>query len=267
MNTEALSAEKIRMHLQPVGADLCRRIYVFAQIDSTSSWLIDRLRVADAVSGDVCLADTQTAGRGRRGRSWSSQATGNLYLSVAWTAMNPRMSAASVTLALGLNVAETLAAQTGAPIGLKWPNDVYLDNRKLAGILVEGVTGPTGSHWVIGVGLNLVAPQLPPEANPRAVGLVECWPDALERRNAIAGAIVEAVLTACVQFEHHGLAGVHERWARHDLTRDRPVEVHRPDGSVLLGKGGGIDERGRLRVVGDFMDCWLDAGEVSLRLC
>lgn len=265
---ESLDAEKIRMHLSPVGYDLCRRIHVHDILDSTNSWLTERLRkIEDSVQGgEVCLAESQTAGRGRRGRSWVSPASGNIYLSLSWRVLREEQNSAAITLAVGLAVAEALCEASGARIGIKWPNDLYVDNRKLGGILVEFVARVSGNYWVVGVGVNLKAVELDAAASPRPIGLEELWLDASHNRNRLAGAIIDNVLQTCMRYEESGFAGMQERWGTYDITRDKELNVHAADGRVMRGIGGGVDADGRLRVLGADAEYWLDAGEVSLRL-
>lgn len=266
--SEPLDAEKIRMHLSPVGLELCGRISVHESLESTNTWLAGHLRDDKAViqGGEVCLAEMQTGGRGRRGRSWQSPSGGNLYLSLAWRAMRENRDSGAATLAIGVAAADALNAMSGARIGLKWPNDLYVDKRKLGGILVELVSRGRDRYWVIGIGINLRAPQLDVDAAPQPAGLTEFWPDAGRHRNRLAGTVVDYILQACMRYEEAGFAALQDRWADYDLTRGRDIEVRTADGRTLHGIGGGIDARGRLRVVGAGPDHWLEAGEVSLRI-
>jgi BirA family transcriptional regulator, biotin operon repressor / biotin---[acetyl-CoA-carboxylase] ligase len=263
---EALDSERIRMHLSPVGLDLCGRIHVYDSLESTNSWLSGRLREGAATGGEVCLAETQTAGRGRRGRSWNSPAGGSLYLSLAWRALREDPDSGAATLAIGVAVADALNEIAGAQVGLKWPNDLYVDKRKLGGILVELVNRGNERYWVVGIGINLSAPQMDPAPSPWPAGLDEFWSAAAQNRNHLAGAVVDYVLQACARYEDAGFAVLQQRWSAYDLTRGQEIEVHTADGRTLHGKGGGVDMRGRLRVDCAGLEYWLDAGEVSLRL-
>ena len=265
---EPLDAEKIRMHLSPVGLDLCGRIHVFDSLESTNGWLIAHVRagLVGTHGGDVCLAEMQTAGRGRRGRSWVSPASGNLYLSLAWRVTREEGDSGAATLAIGIAVAEALIGVSNAPLGLKWPNDVYADRRKLGGILVELVNRGTERYWIVGIGINLNAPQLEAEALPPPAGLTEFWPEAGLHRNRLAGTMVDEVLQACMRYESEGFAAVLQKWESYDLTRGRELDIHTADGRFVRGVGGGVDSRGRLRVIGTECEYWLDAGEVSLRI-
>jgi len=113
---------------------------------------------AGAVAGHVVVADTQRQGRGARGRSWSSPAGSDLYLSIVTQSSLPLQDVAPLTLAVGLGVAETVQAflPAGRVAKIKWPNDVWIDRKKVAGILLESASfGPTTPPVIVGIGLNV----------------------------------------------------------------------------------------------------------------
>ena len=127
------------------------------ECDSTSSRLLERARQA-APSGLLLVADRQTAGRGRRGRSWLSTAEGSLTFSLLWRFECSVAQLAGLSLAVGVGVARALEVSGVRGVGLKWPNDILLDGGKLGGILIELEAAPRGMLAVIGVGLNLQLP-------------------------------------------------------------------------------------------------------------
>lgn len=131
---------------------------------------------AGAPEGLVVLADTQTAGRGRRGRSWSSPPGAGLYLSLV---LRPPVDAprvtALVTLAAGVAVRRAIQRATGLIAQLKWPNDVVIGSRKLAGVLAEGLhVGSAQQAVVLGIGVNVTDAAHPPEVAGRAISLTAC---------------------------------------------------------------------------------------------
>lgn len=263
---EALDAQRIRVHLSPVGQNICGSVHVHASIDSTNTWMVNGLRSGGVRSGDICLAEAQTAGRGRRGRTWNSPASGNLYFSLAWQLLHPELNPGPVTLALGVAAADAIRQFSECEIGLKWPNDLYFQARKLGGILVERTVIEAGTFWVIGIGLNLSVEGLSQTTNPPAAGLVNLWPDAKANRNRIAAALIDRLLQACLRYEEVGFEEVRARWARYDLTQGKELDLFMADGRRLNGIGAGIDEKGRLCVLCEGSQMYLDAGEVSLRI-
>lgn len=263
---EPLDAARIRMHLSAVGATLCRDIAIHSEIDSTNTWLVSRLRTGQAEGGDVCLAERQTAGRGRRGRTWISPDNGGLYLSLVWQEVQSSYGVGPVTLAIGLAVLEAIQNVSGIKPGIKWPNDIYVDGRKLAGILVERIATQGNGFLVVGIGVNLATPGLEERASVAPVGLDEFWPEAGSKRNLLAAGIVDSVLQFVMQYEKTGFAHIRSRWEACDITRGKVLDVYAADGRQLRCMGDGVDDDGRLRVLCDGLVTHLEAAEVTLRM-
>lgn len=129
-------------------------VAVLPVIDSTNQYLLDR--IGELKSGDACVAEYQQAYRGRRGRKWFSPFGANLYLSMFWRLEQGPAAAIGLSLVIGIVMAEVLRKLGADKVRVKWPNDLYLQDRKLAGILVE-LTGKTGdaAQIVIGAGINM----------------------------------------------------------------------------------------------------------------
>ena len=144
---QLLEAERILSLLED------KRVSVLPVVDSTNQYLLDR--IAELHSGDACVAEYQQAGRGRRGRQWISPFGANLYLSMFWRLEQGPAAAMGLSLVIGMVMAEVLQRLGAADVRVKWPNDLYLNDRKLAGIPVE-LTGKTGdaAQLVIGAGIN-----------------------------------------------------------------------------------------------------------------
>ena len=237
------------------------RVQVLTVIDSTNTQLL----AADAAHDpQVLLAEFQTGGRGRRGRAWVSPFGANLYFSLAWSFGAWPRDLSALPLAVGVTLARSLRA-TGAQVGVKWPNDLWIAGRKLGGILIEH-RGEAGGpcRAVIGVGLNLA--MTPAQAG----GVDQPWialEQALGRhlpRNQLAGKIIGALHEALTQFERSGFASFAADWNQFDLTAGKPVRVEREP--PLLGIARGIDASGALLVEADGQRHAVHSGEVSLRL-
>lgn len=145
---QALSGQQKQLEVMPI-------------IDSTNSELMRRVQNKSPInSGQVLVAEMQEAGRGRRGRTWQSPFGANLYYSYYWRLDDGLQAAMGVSIAVGLAVYDALKALYGLEVALKWPNDIYLNHKKLAGVLVEldgQVEGPC--HLAIGIGINLQMPE------------------------------------------------------------------------------------------------------------
>jgi BirA family biotin operon repressor/biotin-[acetyl-CoA-carboxylase] ligase len=200
-----------------------------------------------APDGAAFLAEMQTAGRGRGGHTWHSPASENLYLSVVVRPRVPAASIASITLAIGVAVADVLAARVGdrATVAVKWPNDVLADGRKLAGVLVEGqLRGAEVSSLIVGLGVNVHATEFPPELAARATSLALLGvADRGRDRSALAAELILAIDAATRRFEQHRLAGFASAFARRDALVGQTVEI-----AGVRGTAVGIDGEGRLLV-------------------
>ncbi|MGF6560589.1 bifunctional biotin--[acetyl-CoA-carboxylase] ligase/biotin operon repressor BirA [Erwinia aphidicola] len=238
------------------------RLAVIPVIDSTNQYLLDRMDTLQ--SGDACVAEYQQAGRGRRGRQWFSPFGSNLYLSMYWRLEQGPAAAMGLSLVIGIVLAEALQEQGAPDIRVKWPNDIYLDDRKLAGILVE-LTGKTGdaAQIVIGAGINLAM------RAPAADVINQGWINLQEAgvsvdRNALSALTVNKMRTALVEFEQEGLAPFIERWARLDNFINRPVKLLIGDREIF-GIARGIDQQGGLILEQDGVRKSWVGGEISLR--
>jgi BirA family transcriptional regulator, biotin operon repressor / biotin---[acetyl-CoA-carboxylase] ligase len=207
-----------------------------------------KLAVEGAEHGEVVVTEQQTAGRGRRGRTWVSPAGVNLYCSAILRPELPPQRAPELTLVAAVALAESLR-EAGAEAFIKWPNDVQLQGRKVAGILTELSAEPERVHFVIlglGVNLNLQPADLPPEVAPLATSLL----------HALGRPINRALFTASLwnRLEewldrHHetGFEPVRLRWKELSSTLGQEVLV-RTDRTELRGVAEDIDEAGALLV-------------------
>lgn len=261
---ELLQAERIRAHM-PTGHPA--RLETLLSVDSTNRHLLEQAATGQPA---VCFAEHQSAGRGRRGRSWHSPFGGNLYMSVSWRFAETPPGLGALGLAVGAGVAEYLADLGLSGVGLKWPNDVYWQDRKLGGILIEH-RGESGGQWhaVVGLGLNL-------RMNAsEAKGIEQPWVDLataagktgvqLPGRNALAGGLAGAVLEVLKRFEVQGFPAFQQSWSRFDVLRDREVRVIQSGGDTL-GVARGIGQDGALWVESGGVRYSYVSGEVSLRL-
>lgn len=234
---------------------------------STNALLVDRSPGdwPDAAAV-LCVADRQSAGRGRRGRAWVSSPEGSLTFSLAWRFAR-RTDLSGLSLAAGLALRDGLAACGLAGVRLKWPNDllaVASDGRlaKLGGILIELSADPRSVVAVVGVGLNLRAPDTDP--GQPAIGLDALGP--LPARHDLLASLVSALACEFGGFAGHGFAPRCAAWNAAHAFAGREVVLHAEHGAPVVGDCLGADTDGALRVrtaAGEMR--WL-AGDVSLRV-
>lgn len=248
-----------------------------AEAGSTNTVLLERARRGDA-SPCLLVAEHQTAGRGRQGRSWASAPGDSLTFSLGL----PLRPAQWQGLSLAVGVAVAGALPPG--VVLKWPNDLWLAGeapRKLGGILIEttsvagdaqsaaggaGAGTPTAARYtVVGIGLNLAAPASP-DARNTAAGLRELDPSLTAP--AVLARIAPPLLQALLCFEAEGFAPFAAAYADRDVLRGRPVQVTGPRGEVrLTGEAAGVGPQGALLVHTAGAMHEIESGEVSVRPC
>jgi BirA family biotin operon repressor/biotin-[acetyl-CoA-carboxylase] ligase len=264
---ELLDAQRICAALD---APLRARARVDAhwQIDSTNAELQRRAAVkSPARALRVCLAEAQSAGRGRRGRVWQSPLGGNLYFSLLRRFQHGMGSLAGMSLVAGVATIAALEDCGIGEAGLKWPNDVLARGRKLAGILVElggEFLGPC--HAVIGIGINLrLAEGVRARIDQPAIDLATLAGDAaLPSRNQLAARLIVRLAAALDRFEAEGFAAFRDDYARSDLLDGQPVRVS-SGRQTHAGVAAGVDERGALRVRCGKLQQLFDSADVSVR--
>ena len=234
-------------------------------VHETGSTNADLLARAATLEGNLLLvAERQSAGRGRAGRSWLSSEGGSLTFSLAWQFALPLHGLAGLPLAVGVALAEALAA-LGVTVQLKWPNDLLKDGAKLAGVLIETQSGAGGALWaVIGVGLNLALPD-ELEARIERPAASAPWLARMDR-DALMAALLDQLASSLRQFEQGGFGAFCARWNRLHAYQGSPVLIL--DGGATLHEGiaAGVDDGGAL-----LLDCAggriaVCAGDVSLRV-
>jgi BirA family biotin operon repressor/biotin-[acetyl-CoA-carboxylase] ligase len=227
------------------------------------------LAAADAPPEHGCavwLAERQTAGQGRRGRPWISPLAAHLAMSVARRFPLGFAALSGLSLVVGVAIADALHASGYPQVGLKWPNDLWVDNRKLGGILIQlrgEASGPCDA--VIGLGINVRMPAtFAKQIDQPWCDLESLSQHATPSRNDLAAAVIEALLPALERFEREGLAPVLPRWQALDVLAGKPVRVL-DGGRIEDGIAFGIDQQGALRVQHGQHERHYHGGEVSIR--
>lgn len=234
-------------------------------VHETGSTNADLLaRAASLTEPLLLVAEHQTAGRGRAGRSWLSSPEGSLTFSLAWRFEGGPQALIGLPLAIGVALAETLAG-LGVQVQLKWPNDVLKDGDKLAGILVETQSAPGGGIWAVtGIGLNLLMPdEMEARLGRSAAGVP--WLARMER-DALVAALLDGLAAALREFAARGFAAFSARWNLRHAWQGETVVLLDVGKVVQEGLAAGVDDSGRLLL--DTADGRVPvlAGDVSLRV-
>ena len=233
-------------------------------VQQTGSTNADLLARAPQLAAPLLLvAEHQTAGRGRAGRSWLSAPGDSLTFSLAWPFPGGLTQLGGLPLAVGVALAEALAA-LGQAVALKWPNDVLKDGEKLAGILVEALPTPDGGAWaVIGIGLNLVMPEALEAQIGRPVAAVP-WLARMDR-DALLAALLDALAATLQRFAAGGFAPFAARWNALHAYAGEPVVIIDRGTQLHEGLAAGVDDAGRLLLDTAEGRVAIVAGDVSLR--
>jgi BirA family biotin operon repressor/biotin-[acetyl-CoA-carboxylase] ligase len=263
---ELLDDDKILAQLDDEKRALISRLEIHDHIGSTNTYLIGLAR-QDAPSGTVCLAERQTAGKGRRGRQWISPYGSNILLSILWRFQQGPAAISALSLAIGVAVIRALRRHGIGNAGLKWPNDIYSEGKKLGGILIEVAGENEGPCYAVtGLGLNLFLPE--EEAEP----IDQPWTD-LSRiaggrrigRNHLAGELISQMLAVLAGFEQTGLSAYLDEWREYDCLRGESASVF-IGAQQFDGTLEGIDAQGLLLMRDDEDRLRAFAsGEVSFR--
>lgn len=258
---EPLQVADIQKHL---GDSLWQTIDVLPAIDSTNRWLADQIADKPATHPRACFAEQQTAGRGRRGKKWASPAGGNLYCSASWQyAVTPEpLPALAPSIAVGL---VRILRQYIPEVAIKWPNDLWVEGRKIAGILIEhsGEFGGT-SRLIIGVGVNYKLPDQTDIDQP-ATDLQASLAEGIElpSRNVLAAELLASIASVATRFGRGEWDALRQEWCEFDVLRDRVVDVSGAE--PIQGVACGMDSLGRLQIdTGSGMRA-VSAGDVSVR--
>jgi len=233
-------------------------------IDSTNNYLLRRL--PNSVSqGQVCLSEYQDAGRGRRGRKWISPFGSQIYLSMYWRLEQGLSAAMGLSLVTALAVSDAIKECCNIQVELKWPNDVYINGVKLAGILIDLEGQPLEeSHSVIGIGLNVDMP------TSAAQEIDQAWTDLSAHthnvldRNLISAALISCLWQRLKQYEDEGVTTMLEEWHLHDLYLDKKVKLLTGE-KVIKGTCRGVNQQGALLLEVNGIIKTIYGGEVSLR--
>lgn len=242
-----------------------RAVEIVDEIGSTNDHLRARAFASDGAV-EVCLAESQTAGRGRRGRSWQSQPGQGVAVSIGRRFPQGPAELTALGIATGLGVADALRRHGVPGVGLKWPNDILVGGAKLGGILaeVEGEAhGPTRA--IVGIGLNHGAVMASGEGFDQGATSITEQLSNPPPRDRLAGAVIASAVVALDEFAAAGFEPARQRWCEFDCLAGRAVRVLLGTGAVVHGEARGVDDDGALRVATSTGLQRFLSGDVSVR--
>jgi BirA family biotin operon repressor/biotin-[acetyl-CoA-carboxylase] ligase len=255
--TELLDAQTILEKLPPSIYQQLSKIIILPSIDSTNTYLLNY----PSNKPLACLAEYQTQGRGRRGKQWLSPYASGICLSVKYRYSNPNIPLNCLSLALSVSIARFLYTLGIHDVAVKWPNDIWWQGRKLAGLLVETRLINKGCYdIVVGIGLNVRIPHV--DIEQAWIDLQTILPQPVSR-NDVASHLIEVILLTMQHYEQHGFHPYLADWQRFDFLRGKKIKLLTTNGTIT-GQVYGINEHGALLVkVGQTVKPFY-SGEVSI---
>ncbi|WP_439295192.1 bifunctional biotin--[acetyl-CoA-carboxylase] ligase/biotin operon repressor BirA [Lonepinella sp. BR2882] len=253
--TALLNPEKLRNNLS-------NQVFYRPIIHSTNQFLLENIKRLN--KGDICTAESQTAGRGRRGRQWISPFASQLMFSFIWQ-VDTRKPIDGLSSVVAMAIHHALIKLGSADIMLKWPNDILLKGRKLAGILIEIAHAENGQlNLVVGIGLNVDIPKDNQQIDQSWANLTEILPKI--DRTSLLIALIQHIYQELETFERVGInAEFQQKWLEVDAYFGETVNII-TEKQVISGTEQGIDEHGHLKLLtnsGELLT--FNGGEVSLR--
>jgi BirA family biotin operon repressor/biotin-[acetyl-CoA-carboxylase] ligase len=266
---DLLARNAILAEMSPAMRELLDPLDVLLTVDSTNRHVAEHAANAPGAT-HVCVAEVQNAGRGRRGRSWVAPFGCGVCMSMAWQFAEAPPTFSALGLGVGVAAVRALRRLGLEGVGLKWPNDLVWQNRKLGGILIEmrgESAGPT--QVVIGIGLNVRMPSavrlmLAEQQATLVSDIHEIMRERTPTRNALVAMLIEEIVTMLQTFGERGFEPFLEEWQRLDSLVDAPVRVI-AGAETTIGRARGVDTNGTLLVDVDGELRRFASGEVSLR--
>lgn len=260
-----LNANKIRALIPDDVQSKINTLEILTSVESTNQYLLKKSVNSDVKQGHIVLAEHQISGRGRRGRTWSSPFGRNLYISALFEFVENTSGLSSLSPVIAIIVLRVLKRAGIQDAGLKWPNDIHWQGRKLCGILLE-MKGEITGIWniVVGIGLNV---NMPRENNNE---ITQPWTSLQQimgipvERNLLIADIISELIRVMENYPVNGMEQFRDEWNSNDLAYNKKVKLHTPQGE-LMGIARGVDDQGALLLEVDGVLQHYHAGEVSLR--
>jgi BirA family transcriptional regulator, biotin operon repressor / biotin---[acetyl-CoA-carboxylase] ligase len=262
---DILDTDKIVASLSDEFADSLKGLTVLPVLDSTNQFLYRQLN-NDSFHAHVVVAEYQESGKGRRGNDWLSPYGSGICMSLGWHFQSTPASYTALSLATGVAVCRSLQRLGITNAGLKWPNDIISEGKKLGGILLESRSETAGcSDVVIGIGINVDLPEQVLNTISQAVTDTSKLTQQIISRNKLVGFLIEDLLHMLKEYQEHGFASCIQEWRQLDELKGRDADLILPN-ETLSGKILGIDESGLLLMLIAGETRSFSSGELSLRV-
>jgi BirA family biotin operon repressor/biotin-[acetyl-CoA-carboxylase] ligase len=261
----AMNLTSLKEALSLDAKEAIQDLLVFSEIDSTNSEVLRRYQNGQSGSC-LIVAQSQTSGRGRRGRNWLSPAGGGLYMSLGMPFFNSTQELQALSLVTAISVATAIEGLCDAKLQLKWPNDVLAANKKLAGILLERHISKAESYLVFGIGVNLDISQQQRQTLDRPLADLKSLTTMSIEPEKLAAAIVNQLVAGLDNFLRDGFKPFKDTWNGYDRYAGSDIVIDSGN-ERLIGKSLGVNEEGSLMLRTPGGPMTLSTGEIfpSLR--
>ena len=261
---ELLNKKCIERMLPQSARTAVSQIAVLFETDSTNQQLLNKMMTGD-FHACIVITEFQSAGRGRRGRSWLSPLGGGISLSLGWHIESQPETMAALSLAAGVAIVKALKKHGIASVSLKWPNDIMIDNKKLGGILLEARSEMAGPcDIVLGIGINYSLPVEKRRIIDQAVtDLCQNHLGPLSRNEIIASIIAESI-SMLKEFSRNGFESFIDQWREYDYFSGKKASILLPD-RTYTGEVIGVNSHGMLQMDVEGRVRQFSNGDLSLR--
>lgn len=254
--------EKIYDHLSPVIQNWIETCIILSSVDSTNTYLLKAPSLGENKQISLCIAETQSAGRGRSDHHWLTSPGKSIVFSLMMASVYPLQYLTALPLVVAISIAQTLKTLHFPKIMIKWPNDLWFQEAKLGGILVE----TKGAFIVIGIGLNIALTQQEqelfqyPVADLQTMANVSQPPLKIDR-NELLAELLKSLHHNLALFEQAGFQPFLNEWSHYDALKGKTIQ------SPLIGVVQGVTEQGLLKVLSKGVVHSLHHADVSLQFC
>ena len=255
----------IKSHLTSSVKEKLSQLDILHEVDSTNRYIQD-YSLPQIKHFSVVLAEMQRAGKGRRGREWVSPYAANIYMSVLWPLQKSLSEVGGLSSLLSISLVKALRDMGVTDLGLKWPNDIYCHNKKLAGLLIECSGEVNGaSKMVIGVGVNVrMSQQADVEIDQAWTDIISHTSNGVITRNEVVAQLLNHLYETLAEFDSAHVDNIDAQWAKWDILMDKPVILQTLRENIH-GVARGIDAHGYLLLETNNTIQRISAGDVSLR--
>lgn len=264
---DLLHEASILQHVDTRNQQKLHQLELLQQVHSTNDYLLAKANANTSNQVIACFSESQTSGKGRRGRIWSSPYGANIYHSLLWPFQKDPSEIVGLSLVAAIATMKAFQAYGIAEqaIGIKWPNDFLYKQAKVGGVLVEMVAQPHGPcQVVIGVGINTRLNAQQPKHISQPCTSLEAILNRPIQRNQLAGLLLNSLMQCMQIFAQDGLAPFIKQWPQYDLLYQQPITLHTANAEIH-GIMQGVSERGELLVLHNQEQKAYLSGEVSVR--